>query len=151
MVSINSATVFLGGPYQKGLWSVSLICQAWSLSHIRHTNDRQPGAYHALNKRGRIPCVFPHEDTSCSRGRVGFWVSFGNIPRTTLPPPKVLSAHFVFLFFFPSLLSSSFNKFLPPTLLPTPLISPFGLLRLDQKLCDHYCSFLQLSEEMLQS
>lgn len=100
MVSINSATVFLGGPYQKGLWSVSLICQAWSLSHIRHTNDRQPGAYHALNKRGRIPCVFPHEDTSCSRGRVGFWVSFGNIPRTTLPPPKVLSAHFAFLFFF---------------------------------------------------
>lgn len=26
------------------------LCQAWSLSHIRHTSDRQPGAYHTLNK-----------------------------------------------------------------------------------------------------
>lgn len=26
------------------------LCQAWSLSHIRHTSDRQPGAYHTPNK-----------------------------------------------------------------------------------------------------
>lgn len=86
------------GLTQKGLWSVALIslCQAWSLSHIRHTNDRQPGAYHTLNKRGHIPCVFPHEDTSCSRGREGYWESTGDWPRMTLPLPKVLSALFVF-------------------------------------------------------
>lgn len=74
---------------RKGLPSAALIClcQAWSLSHIRHTSDRQPGAYHTLNKRGHIPCVFPHEDTSCSRGSLGHGESTGDWLRTTHPLP----------------------------------------------------------------
>lgn len=86
---------------QKGLWSVAPIsfCQAWSLSHIRHTTDRQTGAYRTLNKRGHIPGVFPHEDTSCSGGEEwDNWGSAGDWPRATLPLPKVLSALFVFFF-----------------------------------------------------
>lgn len=49
------------GLTQKGLLSAALIrlCQAWSSSHIRHTNDRQPGALSHAKQKGphslRIP------------------------------------------------------------------------------------------------
>lgn len=69
------------GHTQEGLLvSIARIalCQACSSSHTQDTHERRrTGAYHTLNKRGRIPDVFPHEVTSCSRGRAGCWESTG--------------------------------------------------------------------------
>lgn len=144
--------------------NVALIsrCQAWSLSHMRHTNDRQPGAYRTLNKRGHIPCVFPHGDTSCSRGRVGYWKSTGDWPRKTLPLPKALSALFVFFFLLlsrclsfslsPFSLSSPFNPSMPPAPLP-PLFSTLSLdlWMLGLKLwCNIYSVVVELTVAVMQ-
>lgn len=72
-----------------------------SLELVTHKTHKccQTGAYHTLNKRGHIPGVFPHEVTSCSRGRMGCWEFTGDLLRRTLPPPKVLSALFMFFSF----------------------------------------------------
>lgn len=144
--------------------SVALIalCQACSLSHT-HTEDtherRRTGAYRTLNKRGRIPDVFPHEVTSCSGGKNGMLgIHWGNRPRRTLPPPKDLSALFMFFHHSPSLppppsltsLSSSLDPS-PPSPHPPPLpshpdpssrsslIPPAGIARLDLKLWSNIC------------
>lgn len=71
-----------------------------SLEIVTHKTHkcRQTGAYRTLNKRGHIPGVFPHEVTSCSRGRMGCWEFTGDLPRRTLPPPEDLSALFLFFF-----------------------------------------------------
>lgn len=77
-----------------------------SLELVTHKTHKccQTGAYRTLNKRGHIPGVFPHEVTSCSRGRMGCWEFTGDLLRRTLPPPKVLSALFMFFSpLFPSL------------------------------------------------
>lgn len=112
---------------RKDCWSVALIslCQAWSSSHTRHTNDRQPEAYRTLNKRGRIPCVFPHEDTSWSRAAVGCRVSMGELAQNNTSSAEGLSALLVCFF----LLSSFFNPSLPPTALPLSSVHPtsFGI------------------------
>lgn len=83
-------------------------CPLPSLELVTHKTHKccQTGAYRTLNKRGHIPGVFPHEVTSCSKGRMGCWEFTGDLLRRTLPPPKVLSA--LFMFFpnlFPSLLT----------------------------------------------
>lgn len=77
-----------------------------SLELVTHKTHKrcQTGAYRTLNKRGHIPGVFPHEVTSCSRGRMGCWEFTGDLLRRTLPPPKVLSALFMFFFSFSLLL-----------------------------------------------
>lgn len=69
-----------------------------SLELVTHKTHKccQTGAYRTLNKRGHIPGVFPHEVTSCSKGRMGCWEFTGDLLRRTLPPPKVLSALFMF-------------------------------------------------------
>lgn len=95
--------VFLGGSCPGRLLSVALIalCQAWSSSHIRHTNC-QTGAYRTLNKRGHIPGVFPHEVTSCSRGKVGCWeFTGGSGEKDTSSAEGLISSAYVFYFSLP--------------------------------------------------
>lgn len=146
------------GHTQEGLLvSVALIavCQACSSSHTQDTHERRrTGAYRTLNKRGRIPDVFPHEVTSCSRGRAGCWESTGVSAREgrflrrrtyrhclcfpPLPlPPLRLWLHYLHLSIHlrPSSPSSS------PTQIPLPasLIPPAGISRLDLKLCSNIC------------
>lgn len=72
-----------------------------SLELVTHKTHkcRQTGAYRTLNKRGHIPYVFPHEVTSCSRGRLGCWESTGDRLRTTLPLPKGLISSICVFFF----------------------------------------------------
>lgn len=122
IAAIRPVIVFLGGSYPERLVECGSDQPLPSLELVTHKTHkcRQTGAYRTLNKRGHIPYVFPHEVTSCSRGRVGCWESTGIRLRTTLPLPKVLSALCCccFFFFSPSSLSSSFNPSLPPTLLP---------------------------------
>lgn len=71
------------GHTQKGLLvSVCTDRPLPSLQLVTHTHARThqrcpTGAYRTLNKRGRIPDVFPHEATSCSGGRTGCWESTG--------------------------------------------------------------------------
>lgn len=102
IAAIRPVIVFLGGSYpersveccsDQPLPSLELVTHT-----VRHTNDCQPGAYRTPNKRGHIPCVFPHEDTSCSRGEE--WDT-GN------PPGIGWERHFLcprsYQLFFPSL------------------------------------------------
>lgn len=128
------------GHTQEGLLvSVALItlCQACSSSHTQDTHERRrTGAYRTLNKRGRIPDVFPHEVTSCSRGRAGCWESTGGsaregrflrrrtyrhclcFPPLSHPPTPSVSDFIIFI-------SRSISAPLPP---PPPSRSLFPLL-----------------------
>lgn len=88
-----------------------------------------------LNKRGHIPCVFPHENTSCSRGKSGtLGVHWGLAENDTSFAEGLIS--FVCVFFSPPLLHL---HYLHPSIITTshsvPLSPhpPFGIMRLDLK------------------
>lgn len=127
-------------------------CPLPSLELVTHKTHKrcQTGAYRTLNKRGRIPGVFPHEVTSCNRGRMGCWEFTGDLLRRTLPPPKVLSALFMFSPSLSSPLSSLFSSFYPsvaPSL--TVCVPPSGIMTLDLKLCFNiYCIVTLISYDM---
>lgn len=134
IAAIRPVIVFRGGSYPERTVECCSDQPLPSLELVTHKTHkcRQTGAYRTLNKRGHIPYVFPHEVTSCSRGRMGWWESTGDGLRRTLPLPKGLSALFMFYFSLSSL-SSSFHPSPPPTLLPALLILPIGIVRLGLK------------------
>lgn len=121
---------------RKDCWSVALIslCQACSSSYRRHINDRQPEAYRTLNKRGRIPCVFPHEDTSCSSGMQGLNGGIGSEQHFLCW--RLISPAYVFL---PHYLHSSTHSCLPPRIFLSS-VHPTRYVWVDQKLM-HWSSF----------
>lgn len=100
IAAIRPVIVFLGGSYPERTVECCSDHPLPSLELVTHKTHkcRQTGAYRTLNKRGHIPYVFPHEVTSCSRGRMGCWESTGDRLRRTLPLPKDLSALFMFFF-----------------------------------------------------
>lgn len=143
IAAIRPVIVFLGGSYPERTVECCSDHPLPSLELVTHKTHkcRQTGAYRTLNKRGHIPYVFPHEVTSCSRGRMGCWESTGDRLRRTLPLPKDLSALFMF-FFSLSLclhyLHLSIHLYLP-LFFPALLIPPIGIARLDVKLwCNIY-------------
>lgn len=80
------------GLTQKGLLSVTVIglCQAWSLSHIRHTNaaNQEPITQ---NKRGPHSLRIPTRGYILQQGKSGMLgESAGDRLRATLPLPEGL-------------------------------------------------------------
>lgn len=77
-----------------------------SLELVTHKTHKccQTGAYHTLNKRGHIPGVFPHEVTSCRRGKNGMLgIHWGSAGKDTSFAEGLSSSVYVFFLLFPTL------------------------------------------------
>lgn len=110
------------GLTQKGLLSVTVIglCQAWSLSHIRHTNaaNQEPITQ---NKRGPHSLRIPTRGYILQQGKSGMLgESAGDRLRATLPLPEglissvcVFSLSLFTIFIFQSI-STSHSSTRPP-------------------------------------
>lgn len=76
-----------------------------SLELVTHKTHKrcQTGAYRTLNKRGHIPSVFPHEVTSCSRGKNGMLgIHWGSAEKDTSSAEGLIGSVYVFSSLFPS-------------------------------------------------